>query len=160
MKTLQSVIITLVLLTSTVATADIAGDPEKIPGQVVAMQQDATGAVVRGSLQRLVRSVRAGADIKILIDDPALDQQMQCDTLIIYTSAAEEHVACSVNRRSSILDEASLPSIIPRGAGSFWTALVFTTESSFVLERTTFTGSAAGTTTGTQYNLTWFASVR
>lgn len=55
---------TLVFLQT--AEADVSGDPEKISGWVVAYKTDASGGIVRGNLNRLIRAVEAGADLKIL----------------------------------------------------------------------------------------------
>ena len=159
MKSTLSCIAVALLLGST-AFADVSGDSEKIPGWVVAYENDATGATVRGSLSRLVRAARAGADIKIMLDGTTLDQTFSCASIIIYESGSgNEHLACSVNDRTSLIDETALPAVVVR-ASPYFTRLLYTTNGEFVLVRTTLTGSDVGTTTGTQHNLTWFARVR
>lgn len=159
MKTLQSVTLALVLLISTVATADVSGDPEKLPGYVLALESDASGATVRGSLSRLVRSVRAGADIKLVLNDTTLDQSFACDSLVVFSSGADEHLACTVLTHATLYDASALPNVVPR-ATPYFTRFLFTTTGPFILVRTTFSGADAGTTTGTQYNLSWYAKVR
>ncbi len=159
MKYILSIVAVALLLGGT-AFADISGDSERIPGWVVAYESDATGATVRGSISRLVRAARAGADIKIRLNGTTLDQTFSCASIIIYESSpGNENLACSVNDRTSLIDEASLPAVVVR-TSPYFTRFVYTTNGEFVLVRTTLTGANVGTTTGTQQNLTWFARVR
>ena len=56
------------LLCGASVSADVSGDPEKLPGWIVAYETDAAGTVTRGSLAKLVRVVEAGADTIVSSD--------------------------------------------------------------------------------------------
>ena len=91
---LAASVIALALATvglSRTALAEVTGDPEKIPGWVLVYEVDANNAIQAGSLMILRQAVRAGADIKVLLNEK---YSRQCEDMTIFDFQGEEHVAC------------------------------------------------------------------
>ncbi len=152
--------IVLLFLVCSAAQADIAGNPEKISGWVVAYETDATGAVVRGSLNRLVAAARSGGDIKVGLGDPATAFR-PCDLIDIFQDAnLVEQVGCSLNNTpASILSGLNPLTLRPSPyiAYQWWDTL----RRSAIVRVSIFGGTNVGSSTGTvSTSMVWYARVR
>lgn len=159
MKIATTVLAALVLAVSSTARADIAGNPEKISGWVVAYETDGAGNTVRGSLNRLVTAVRSGADVKVAFGNP-VSALRPCDLVDIFTIAGEEHVGCSVNNTpASILSGLDPLTLRPNPYFAFqW---FDTLNRSAIVRSSIFGGASQGSSIVTiSSTLVWFAKVR
>ena len=153
----RALIVFVFMVVPQVAIADVAGDPEKLPGWIVAYETDITGAVERGSLARLVRAVEAGADIKMGTD--SLTQFRTCDSVSLFDVAGTTHVGCSINNQVALALGTNPITARPVPYRTFWW---WDTNGGRILARASIYGGAdlgQDVATGS-YGITWFARVR
>jgi len=145
------------LLCGASVSADVSGDPEKLPGWIVAYETDAAGAVTRGSLAKLVRVVESGADLKIGTDN--LTQFRTCDSTTVFDVAGTDHVGCAINNQVALILSTNPIAARPTPYRSFWW---WDTNGGRVLARASIYGGAnLGQDVATNsFGITWFARVR
>lgn len=101
MKNVYIMCLLAMIFTVNSVLADTVSDPEKIPGWVVVHESDSPTSVIRGSINKLVKAIRNGADIKILLND---QQSIRCDNVNIYNINVEEYVACENFTNVALID--------------------------------------------------------
>ena len=148
--------LSLLLPTST-TFADVSGDPEKLPGWIVAYETDASGATTRGSLAKLIRAVESGADIKIATDNGTIYRT--CDSVSIVPIAGAQHIGCAINNQISLLSSVDPTTIRPAPYRTFYW---WDTAGNTALARASIYGGAnLGQSSNTGiFGVTWFARVR
>lgn len=159
MRLVTTILAALLIMTGDAARADIAGNPEKISGWVVAFETDGAGGVVRGSLNRLATAVRSGADVKVAFGDP-VSALRPCDLVDIFTIGTDEHVGCSVNNTpASILS--GVDPLTLRTNPYFAFQWFDTLGRSAIVRSSIFGGASQGSSIVTINSpLVWFAKVR
>ena len=120
------------------------------------MATDAAGAPLRGSLKKLIRAVRSGADIKIATDQGT--EFRPCSRVSLVQVAGETHVACN-NMDTVALTSSSDPLTlrpIPIQAINYFD----TAGQQGVARVSVYGGADLGQSTSTVLEITWFARVR
>lgn len=136
--------------------ADVSGDPEKISGWVVAYETDSVGSVERGTLKRLLRAMRAGADVKVMVDDQYV---RTCDFVEAFSVGGVEHLGCQSTNVALV--NGVEPIVVVRSP-PYLTYEWIDTRGQYGLARASVYGGADLGRTAITLNskLTWFARVR
>ena len=160
MRLVTTILAALLITVGGAARADIAGNPEKISGWVVAYETDAVGDVVRGNLGRLVTAVRSGGDIKLGFGDPVTAIR-PCAIVDLVTIDAVEQVGCSFGGESPSILSGVNPFIL-RPNPYFAYQWVDTLGRNVIVRASVFGGGSAGTTVVETVisPITWYAKVR
>ncbi len=160
MRFIAPILAALLITVGGAARADIAGNPEKISGWVVAYETDAAGDVVRGNLDRLVTAVRSGADIKLGFGDPVTGIR-PCVLVDLVTIDAVEQVGCSFGGGSASILSGVNPFVL-RPNPYFAYQWVDTLGRNVIVRALVAGGGSAGTTVTETVvaPITWYAKVR
>ncbi len=91
-----------------IASAEIEGNPEKIPGWVFVYEHDSDGVATDGNISRLIKAIESGADIKIGRGDANYYETIDCDTAATVNISGTEYVQCRLMRFSLFSDSINM----------------------------------------------------